>query len=252
MKRVLFIVVATTLLLALASPVLADESRYNFASAQGDKQISVTPGGEGKGVIYFYNIDGNRITHINLKVNQPPEDMEVEIQPPSHEIDATVNGLAVTVTENLHVEPSSILTEEPATVPEGMVCINVPSRGYALACPAYIVVKAPASAKIGTTAEITVAAEAEWLGQSGAAAMKQARDFTFSIAIVSASTEYTETIGGQGEAPAAPAETAPPKPPAAESESPGFSLMSWIPAIAAGAIVILGAILIPLLVRKRR
>ena len=75
MKRVLFIVVATTLLLARASPVLADEARYNFASAQGDKQISVTPGGEGKGVIYFYNIDGNRITHISLKVNQAPEDM---------------------------------------------------------------------------------------------------------------------------------------------------------------------------------
>jgi|GEM_PF-1570835 len=287
MKIFLSIVVLLAVLLIQAAPVMADEARYNFASAQGDKQIRVTPGGESKGVIYFYNIDGNRITHVSLQASGMPADWQVEIQPPQHEIEVVVNDLPVKVSENLNVEPSSVSAEEPVTVPEGMVSISVPSRGYALACPAYIVVKAPASAQIGSTTDITINAVAEWLGQSGAAAMKQARDFTFSVAVVSASNQYTEKIVEPGEAPATPAKTVPTITPpaqsespgsslnteknigqgetqaapsgtppakttAAESASPGFSLMSWMPAIAAAVVVILGVIVVTLLVRRRR
>ena len=271
MKKVYLFAVLVTLLLALPLPVHADEpAKYNFASAQGSKEISVTPGGESRGSIYFYNIDGNRITHINLEVSRAPSGWEVTIEPPPSETQVLVSGLPVTVVENLYVEPSELLTEEPRNVPEGMVSIKVPGRGYTLGKLAQVVVRVPESATLGSTGEITVAAEASWLGQSGAAAVKQARDFDFSVTIVSGSTEYTETIIGQGKVPEAPeavgeteatiegetskttGETVPAEKPAPESESPGSSLMRWLPAIIAGAVVILGAIVIPLLVRRRR
>ena len=201
MRRIALILSVVALLVAFASPALAGEdAKYNFASAQGAKQLKVAPGAEGEGVIYFYNIDGNRITHITLAVSQSPENWHVEIDPPTHDIEVEVSGMPVTVTENLHAAPSELLLEEPAPgdVPEGMVSIKVPTRGYAFASPACIIVRVPESVEIGTTADIIIAAEAEWLGQGGAAAIKQARDFDFSVTVVSASTEFTETIVGEG------------------------------------------------------
>ncbi len=220
--------------LVILSPVLADEEpKYNFASAQGSEQIRVVPGDEKWGVIYFYNIDGNRITHITLEISEAPDNWDVEIEPAQHEIEAEIGGAVVIVTENLHVEPSEVLSEEAEDVPEGMVCITVPSRGYALAKPAHIVVRVPNSEEIGATGEIVIAGEAEWLEQSGAAAIKQARDFKFSVTVVSEATDSTETILDGG-------------------DNSGFSIMRWLPAIIAGVIVLLGAILIPRLVARKK
>jgi len=267
MRRLAVILLAAALLSASPSLALAQEgARYNFASAQGGKQISVTPGGEGEGVIYFYNIDGNRITHVTLEVSEAPGNWEVAIQPPRHEIQVEIGGGIVTVTENLHVSPSEILSQETADIPESMACIVIPSRGYVLAQVAHIIVRVPESAEIGTGANITISAEAEWLGQGGAAAIKQSRDFEFSVEVISAETDFTETIIGEGDSSE---ETEPTQPPTGDGEIPkangpaetpvgeegssGSSTTNWLPVIIAGVIVILGAVLIPLLVvRKRR
>jgi hypothetical protein len=242
MKKACLFLLAALLLLALPLPVHADEeaAKYNFASAQGSKELRIPPGQEGNGYIYFYNIDGNRITHVTLEVSQAPSGWEVAIEPPLAETQVLVSGIPVTVEENLYVEPSELLAEEPQDIPEGMVSIKVPGRGYALGKVAPVVVSVPDSTPLGTTGEITIAGEAAWLGQGGSAAIKQARDFDFSVTVVSGSTEYTEEIVGQGEAPQD-----------AEGTS-DFSLKSWLPAIIAGIIVVLGAIIIPLLVRRRR
>ncbi|MBN1863088.1 MAG: hypothetical protein JW790_05540 [Dehalococcoidales bacterium] len=195
MKKICLFVLAALLLLALPLPASADEpAKYNFASAQGDKNLKVTPGGEVKGDIYFYNIDGNRITHITLEVGQAPSGWEITIEPPLSETQVMVNSILVTVTENLYVEPGELLSEEPQTVPEGMISITVPGRGYTLGKLAQVMVSVPESAALGTTGEITIAAEATWLGQTGAAAVKQARDFDFTVTVVSESAEFTEVI----------------------------------------------------------
>ena len=234
MKRITVMFLATGLLLTLPSPVLAQEvAKYNFASAQGTKQIEVEPGGEGKGVLYFYNIDGNRITHITLDISGAPGNWEAELEPPQHEIEVEIGGRTITVTENLHVEPSELLSEELEDVPEGMLCISIPGRGYALAKAAYIVIRVPQSEEIGSTADILVSAEAEWLGQSGAAAIKQARDFEFSVEVVSEANDSAETIKDDG-------------------SNPGLSIVRWLPVIIAGVVVILGAVLIPRLVARRK
>ena len=266
MKRIALVLLAIALLLAVPSLVLAqDEAKYNFASSQGSKELKIVPGDEGWGVIYFYNIDGNRITHITLDVSQAPENWEVEIQPPKHEIEVEIGGRVVTVIENLHVEPSELLSEETEDVPEGLVCITVPTRGYALAKPAYIVVRVPDGEEIGARGDILISAEAAWLGQSGAAAIKQARDFDFSVEVVSEASDFTETIVGDGNSSETSGSTEtnagedgdsgasnPGETPAGEEGNPGFSIMKWLPAIIAGVVVILGAVLIPRLVARRK
>ena len=74
MKRTCLLIVAMLMLLALPISVYAEDdvARYNFASAQGDNELRISPGEEGRGVIYFYNIDGNRITHITIAVSLAP------------------------------------------------------------------------------------------------------------------------------------------------------------------------------------
>ena len=250
MRRLISMFLAVALLLAAPSLVLAQEAaKYNFASSQGSKELKVIPGDEAWGVIYFYNIDGNRITHITLDVSQVPDSWDVEIQPPKHEIEVEIGGRIVTVTENLHIEPSEVLSEEDEDAPEDIVCITVPTRGYALAKAARIIVRVPESEEIGTRGDIVISAKAAWLGQSGAAAIKQARDFDFSVEVISESTEFTETIVGEGDRPEA---TEHPETATDEDDSSGFSIAKWLPAIIAGVVVILGAVLIPRLVAGRK
>jgi hypothetical protein len=259
MKKICLFVLGALVLLALPLPVHADEpAKYNFASAQGDKELKIPPGQEGKGYIYFYNIDGNRITHITLEVSQAPSGWEVTITPPISGTQVLVSGLPVTVTENLYVEPSELLTEEPQNIPEGMVSIKVPGRGYTLGKVAEIIISVPESAPLGSTGAIIIAAEAAWLGQAGAGAVKQARDFDFSVAVISESTEYTETVVGKvdkadteksGVTQSNQPEVVPPTPPP-PGESGSFSALFF--AIIAGVVVIVGAIIIFLLIRRRR
>jgi hypothetical protein len=186
-------------LLAFPLAVHAEDeaAKYNFASTQGAKELQVSPGAEATGAIYFYNIDGNRITHITLEVSKLPSGWSVTIEPPLSETEVLVSGMPVTVTENLYVEPGELFTEEPQTVPEGMISIKVPGRGYALGKLAQVTVSVPESVPLGTTGEIIIAAEASWLGQSGSAAVKQARDFDFTVTVVSESQEFSEVIVGE-------------------------------------------------------
>ena len=252
---------AAALLLVLASPVLAeDEANYNFASAQGSKQLRAAPGQESEGVIYFYNIEGNRITHISLEVSKAPDNWKVEIDPPQHEIQVDVSGRIITVTENLYVEPSEALAEEPEEVPGGMVCIKIADLGYVLAKAVHISIQVPETAEIGTKGDIAIAAEASWLGQSGAAAIKQARRFDFFVEVTSGETEYRETIIGEVEKtegekpeamPAAEPGAAPSAQPAAEEGGPSANIfMRWLPAIIAAAVVVVAAIVLAIIRRR--
>ena len=96
MKKTCLLLVALALLLflALPLPVHADEeeAKYNFASAQGNKELRIPPGEESRGYIYFYNVDGNRITHISLEVSNAPSDWEVTVEPPLSETKVLVSG----------------------------------------------------------------------------------------------------------------------------------------------------------------
>jgi len=233
MKYLYQLILVVTLFLALSLPAQAQEpAKYNFASAQGSKEIKVIPNGESPGIIYFYNIDGNRITHIVLEVSQAPANWQVEIQPPPGETQVDIGGQIVTVTENLYIEPSQVLSQMAEDTPAGTVCIAVGQRGYALAKEAKIIVRVPGSEKIGTNGEIIVSATASWLGQSGAAAIKQNRDFNFSVEVIAETTGTQEKILGK--------------------PGTGGATGKWLPVIIGAAVVVLGATLILLYIRRRR
>ncbi len=205
---------------------------YNFASAQGEKHVQVAPDGVCRSTLVFYNVDGNRTTHVSLEVVAAPADWQVEILPEVHETEVEVNGVRTSVTENLYVEPGELMSEAPDSVPEGMVLLHVPGRGYTFAKEAVVVVTVPQSVEIGAVETIKVAAEAQWLGQSGAAAIKQERDFEFTVEVVAETSEFTETV--------------------VEEEGLSPSVQRWLPAVVTAALVLLGALLIPRLVVRRR
>jgi len=233
MRRIIPVILALIVLMTLSSAALAQEpAKYNLASIQGSKEIKIIPGGEGSGVIYFYNIDGNRITHIVLEISQAPANWQVEIQPPLGETQVDIGGKIVTVSENLYIEPSQALSQKAEDTPAGTVCIAIPQRGYALAKEVKIIVRAPDSEKIGTRGEIIVAATARWLGQSGAAAVSQNRDFNFSVEVISETTGFEEKI--------------------LEKKGAGGTTGKWLPVIIGAAVVVLGTILILLYIRRRR
>jgi hypothetical protein len=228
MRRVIAAVLALMTLMTIASSAFAEEpAKYNFASVQGSENIQLLPGGDGTGNMYFYNIEGNRITHVTLEVSQVPDGWQVEIQPPLGETQVEVNGEVVNVTENLYVEPSEASSEVIEDIPEGMVCIPVAQRGYALAKEARIIIRVPAVEEIGTQEEIIVTATARWLGQGGAVAFSQSRDFDFTVEVVS-EEEYHETILGKGG---------------------GFN--KWLPWVAGGAAIVLLTLVTLLYIKKK-
>ncbi len=181
----LAIVPALFLSLWQPGPVMSQqEAVYNLASIQPDKHIEIESGGQGSGLIYFYNVDGNRATHIKLEVSRSPENWEVQIQPSPQEIVIdTANG-SISLIENLCVEPSTLQSEKIIGLSDGSECVAVTGRGYAVAKVAYVTIWVPESVKAGDTGEVVVTAEAMWLGQSGAASIRQTREFVFSVELL--------------------------------------------------------------------
>lgn len=276
MKIITAIILALMMVMVPSSVAYAAD--YNFASAQANKTITVVPGKEGTGTIYFYNISGDRITHITLEASQAPENWDVEIEPPLGETKVEIGGNIVTVTENLYVEPSETVAEAPESSPEGTVYIPIPNQGYALAKIATVTVRVPASVAPGTQEEIVISGVARWLGQTGAAAISQARDFTFTVKVVPEATDGEEKIITETEPEMEPeetqeitettstpeatqetttaaettvAETTTTTQSSASDNDSQSTIGKWLPAIIAGVIVVLGAILIPLLIRRR-
>ena len=169
-----------------------EEPKYNFGSAQGAKELTISPGSEATTKLYFYNIYGNRITHISLSVAEAPKNWDITIEPALHETTVSVSGVPKTIEENLFVEPPSDVAESiPANIPEGIEYISSPV-GFVGAKPVKIKIKVPSDEKLGIVTNIRIDATAAWLGQTGTAAITQGRSFEYKVTVLS--KEFTETI----------------------------------------------------------
>lgn len=218
--------------LLTASPVLADQPSYSFASAQGSASIAVEPGGEGVGLLFFYNIDGNRVTHIGLRLADAPAGALVNIEPAPREVEIDLSGERVVLSENLFVEPGPLLVEPLGPVPEGSACIELAKGRFAIAKVARVLVRVPSNARLGPAGKVKVTAEASWLGQSGAAALKQSRTFEFTVEVVRRGPVTERVLGEVAQAPPA---SPPPDTFATIARLAGDNL----PAFAAGALALL-------------
>jgi hypothetical protein len=183
--------VTSVFLIILTGIVYA--AAFNFGSMQKMKSISLEPGEEGELLLYFFNIYGDRITHIKLELTSYPEGWEVEIEPPIHEQQVEVQGRVITVTENLYVEPSKPVPEKPEQVPEGMeYLVSGKVEGFIPAKVVKIKVKVPKDAELWKEYPINVRGTAFWLGEGGNVALNQQRNFAFTVKTIK--REYTERI----------------------------------------------------------
>jgi len=176
----------------LLGTVYAQEApKYNFASMQADKALSLAPGEEGITKLYFFNIEGNRNTHIALSVGEAPDNWLISFEPVLHESTVIVSGVTITFNEHLYVEPSEAVDKVPEDVPEGIEYIST-AVGYVGAKALEIKIKVPVDEKLGTVGKIRIDASASWAGQVGAAAITQSRSFDYTVTVVS--KEFTETV----------------------------------------------------------
>jgi len=165
--------------------------RYNFASMQSDKSLILAPGEQGITKLYFFNIEGNRNTHIALSVGGIPDNWDISFEPALHTTTVSVSGVPTTFTENLFVKPSEAVDKVPGDVPEDVEYIST-AVGFVGAKSVEIKIKVPVDEKLGTTDKVRIDASASWAGQGGSAAITQARSFEYTITV--ASKEFTETI----------------------------------------------------------
>lgn len=173
-------------LILLVGTVFAELPQYSFGSMQASKEFGVGPGNEISTKLYFYNIYGNRATHIKLSIEKPAE-WEVIIIPEIRKVDYEVSGVKVSVDENLVVYPSNA-SEEPGTNTETIEYITS-KVGYIGANFVTLTIKVPENEKIGVSKNIKINAVAFWLGQTGNIALEQEREFEYTI---TTTTEYYE------------------------------------------------------------
>ena len=184
MRKIFIGLFVIILLVSISILVQAQEdAKYNFGSAQADKELKTNPGGEISTKLYFYNIYGNRITHIKLEVSESPENWIIRLTPDVHDAEVDVSGVITTINENLYVEISEAVDEIPENVPEGIEYISS-SVGYIGAKPVEIKIKVPSDEAYGTY-DLRIDASAFWLGQQGTAEIQQSRSFDYKIDLVS-------------------------------------------------------------------
>lgn len=194
MKKLLFLFF---IYLWLCSFAAAQESaKYNLGSAQGAEDLTVSSGNDVVAKIYFYNVFGNRTTHIALSVATAPGDWGIEILPELTTETYDVAGVLTDVNENLAVEADEIVDEVPAEGREGFTFIPAPNvGGFIPAKEVWVTISVPVDEEIGKTFSVKIDAEATWLGQLGTVAFKQGRTFEYNITII-AEEFYERKVNG--------------------------------------------------------
>ncbi len=177
----------------LAPIAVAEEApKYNFATTQANPTITIQPGETLQvPAIYFFNIYGNRITHVSLSLMDAPKGWNVKIEPETHQTQVNISGTIVTASENLYVPPSQPVKDVPSPVPEGMAYLTLGGvDGNVPAKVAYLNITAPADTPLGGTYTISVKAVGSWFGQAGTLAFSQERSFDFTVQTITHS--FTE------------------------------------------------------------
>ena len=188
-------IILFTIFFILTPLALAEEApTYNFGTTQAGGAILIQPGETLKvPAIYFFNIYGNRITHVSLYMTGAPKGWDVKLEPEMHEIQVNISGTIVTANENLYVPPSQPVKEVPAIIPEGMTYMTFGSvEGNVPAQIAYLNITVPPDTPLGGTYSISVKALGNWFGPAATVAFQQERSFTFTVQTVTHS--FTEEI----------------------------------------------------------
>ncbi|VVB67988.1 Uncharacterised protein [Candidatus Norongarragalina meridionalis] len=193
MKPVLQLIVALILFSGL---VCAAGGLFNFGTMQQSKLILVEPGKSAVGVIYVFNVHGNRPTHVRAGISEAlPSGFTVEILPPLHTTNYTVSGKTMPSEENMVVDPVNISTlpkQMPTSSEPDMEWIPLSEFGFVSAHVLRINVTADKNLPLWKDYDLKVTALANWfdVGEAGPVAIGQSRDFAFTVRTVS--MDYSE------------------------------------------------------------
>jgi hypothetical protein len=178
-------------------PVVAEieEPRYDFGTIQTIRSMDVVRGYTYSIKLHFFNVYGNRVTHVTLSVVEAPPEWNVRIKPELSVYQWNISGVLTNVTENLWVEPMPTVREIPSPVPEGMEYITDPRGGgrYVPTKVAEVIFDVPEDAELKSY-PIRVDAKADWYGQAGMVTFSQARSFSFTVRTVLPPGEYYEVL----------------------------------------------------------
>lgn len=106
------------------------------------------PGQEIVATWNFYNLYGDRITHISVSKIEGL-DWEIRYEPSLHEESYEVSGVIEKINENVGVEKSSVVLEIPENPPKGMDYVKHPKQeGYIPVKPVKIYITIPDDAKL--------------------------------------------------------------------------------------------------------
>jgi hypothetical protein len=176
----------------LAVAVVSSQPQYSFGTMQRDQEINILRGDSYTTEMYFYNVFGNRITHVLLSLTGDHPEW-AKIEPEVHVAQFEVAGQICNSTENLYVEPMGFVKKEGAPEPpEGVVYIQAPMRGdsWIPAKVAKLTISVPEDAELGSYS-FKVSAVASWFPETGCVAeaaagamLQQARDFDFTIHVL--------------------------------------------------------------------
>lgn len=170
-----------------------DEPVYNFGSMQSSKYIFVEPGEKTVTKLYFFNIHGNRVTHIKLFAQEVPDGWEVEFKPVRHIEMFNVSGVIVNSSENLFVSPTQPVPKRPESKEDGLKYIPMDNvDGLVPAKVVEVTINAPGDAPLGKEYKIKVEALANWFGQTGMVSFSQSRNFEYIVK--TASNVYYEEL----------------------------------------------------------
>ncbi|MEM0475762.1 MAG: hypothetical protein QW343_03135, partial [Candidatus Norongarragalinales archaeon] len=221
----------------LAIPARAEGGQYNFGTMQGQKLVAVEPGKTAETKLYFFNVRGNRDTHVSISIDEVPPGFKVELEPPLHNATYNVSGVIVTTVENVvaPVTPKNTLPlQKPENAPPGVEYITLSGvEGFVPARVVTVKITAPADAPLWRDYKVRLSAIAGWfdIGVTGPVSVKQARDFTYDVRTVT--TQFSEEI-------------------VAEQEQKPFELNAWMLATIALAVLVLLLVCYVLFSKKKK
>ncbi len=140
-KKFIFIIVVFFAVLLFYFPLVS--AACSLGANPLSMEARAKPGQEVLATWNFYNLYGDRITHISVSKIQGP-DWEIRYEPSLHEESYEVSGVIEKISENVGVEKSSVVLEIPANPPEGMDYVKHPNQeGYIPVRPVKIYITIP-------------------------------------------------------------------------------------------------------------
>lgn len=128
------------------------QASCSIGSTPLSANLEAIPGETVTAVWNFYNIHGDRITHVALEPVNIPLGWEVSFEPGLRLVPYNVSGIIENINENVGLLPIDVVLQRPDIPSEGMDYIKHPNEeGYIPIRPVKIHIRVPENTEMGKT-----------------------------------------------------------------------------------------------------